>query len=1068
MKESPEAFLSAVAKAYFENEADNLLDYCFVFPNKRSATFFTDFMATEMRQHGSNRLIHPECETIVDFLDSFVDSAQADRMEMIFILYNTYLKAIAKHSAKEHAIDFNKFVYWADVLLTDFEDVDAALADPAEIFHNVESLKEISSNYLTPDQIKVLQQYWKDEKLPEPAAEFWNHISYPTDAKDGKTSVSVSFLKLWQVMFDVYTGFQNALREKHLHTTGMAYRAAVKTLKDCSHSDLPYNRYIFIGFNNLSVAEKKIFDYLRDMRNSANESMADFYWDVASPVVRDTRFDVARMMLKHQQTYPSRYNCVQPVDGFPEIEIIGVPSRVGQTKVIGQLLNHLFPADAPEIDKHELRRTAVVLPEEGTLTPLLNALPDHIDPLNITMGYKLRNTSVAGLVKNIVSMQMRAYKTSKCCSYFRDDVLNVLSHPLVRSFDHNECTRLISEIEMARLFNVPESLLVTDERPGFRPVFTMIANKRNSKDVFDYLLNLMKWLSEALKTWIPEQPATEDEDNNGEQDDYQPATGEETTVIADKNVARSVALQEAFIRRYTAALIKLQNFLNTYLGERHTFVEDATIFNLIERIVQGEMLNFEGVPLKGLQIMGVLEARALDFNTLILLSVNERVFPRIKSNTSFIPKLLRSAYGLSTTEDQENAYAYFFYRMISRVKKVYLLYDARTSGLKSSQVSRYIHQLIYLFKPEGLKHKIIPYQLISPELPNFTINKTDEMMAIINRYRADGPNTDEPKYLSASSIKQYLGCPMAFYFEKIKGYRREDSVSDWMDEGTYGTIVHEVFEHLYGSRLENSANGVRITSHDIDEIINHPAEIDRLILTSINKNYYNKGDNCTEALNGDAAIIAEIIREFVAKTLEREKPMTPFTYLHGEWNHSGPLTIKGSEEDMHINFTCKIDRIDMIEDADNNFNRLRIIDYKTGSDKLEAGSRAEIFDKHELKAFLQVMLYCEAYAQTEGYHDSIQPMVFQLRTMMLNKIEPLKLWAPQDIENVEHENLKLTSGSKKWKLLDYLDYTTEVNDELISRLKGLFDKDTPFTCAEREDECTLCTFAAICQRNIKK
>lgn len=1056
MNNLPEPFLQSVARAYVEHESSQLLDYCFIFPNKRSATFFTDFLSIETKkQHKREAIIHPACLTIVDFIESFSKSIQADRLELIFLLYEAYAGIIGKTHSE--SVDFNKFVYWADVLLNDFDDVDVSLADPAEIFRNVETFKEISANYLTSEQREVLSHYFREGDIPPEIPEFWNHIKYPSDGNDNST-LSSGFIRLWMVMREIYDEFQNVLERRNLHTAGMAYRNAVDVLSKATTSELPYSRYIFVGFNSLSKAEKAFFSRLKELRNTeTGEHLADFYWDSASPVLRDNRFAMSRIIQRYQKEYPSLYDCIEPVKTFPQINIIGVPSRVGQTKVIGQILNRLFPADMP-VDDNCLRKTAVVIPEEGMLTPLLNALPDSVQTLNITMGYKLRNTSVSGLVKSIVSMQMRSYKSSVDNTFFRDDVIEILSHPLIRSYRHLECTRLIDAIEQRRLFQIPESLFIA-EGYDFMPVFKMVGKKNDRQEVFDYLLNLMRWLNKAVKSWLPEEY---DEDSETDYDENQGAPRQK--VIDSLNVARSVAIQEAFIRRYTSAVIKLRTLCDIYLKRDDIFVESSTVFNMVERIIQGEMLNFEGVPLKGLQIMGVLEARSLDFDTLIIPSMNERVFPRARFTASFIPTVIRNAYGLPTPDDQENAYAYFFYRMISRLRSAYLLYDARTSGIKSRQMSRYINQLVNIIKPAGMHREVIPYTMISPEMPEFTVAKTPEIMARINRYRSN----DNPKYLSASSIKLFVGCPMAFYFEKIMGYRREDPVTDWIDESTYGTIVHEVFEHLYGDRIINHEKGLLVTADLLDEMRTDITEIDRQITMAVNRNYHKLGDNCMTPLSGDSRIIGTIIRDIVKMMFTREKAHAPFVYMHGEWAESKPLVLSGSNgRKMTVNFTCRIDRVDRYI-GDKDFPRLRIIDYKTGADKIEAVSAEQVFTKFDQKAFLQLMLYCEAYSQFEDYKDAIQPMVYQTRKIMVNDIADLKLWAPKDGDNVEfHGKKRPARAGGKWKLLDYRDYVEEINDILIGYLESLFNPDEPFRCAHDDEPCRLCAFTSICQKNVK-
>lgn len=1053
-------FLSAVAEAYLTNEPERLIDFCFVFPNKRSATYFTDHLATLSRTTGQ-RVVHPATTTIVDFVESFSDKAHGDRLELIFILYGIYRDVVRKHHGEKEAasIDFNRFIYWADILLNDFDDVDNSLTDADELFKNVGDLKEISANYLTPEQIEVIRRFWNEDKVPREVQDFWNHIAHPTSEDNPQALASTGFLRLWQVMGEIYHGFHDALTCLGLHTSGMAYREAVEKLNELLAADLPYRRYIFVGFNSLSAAERKIFSLLQNLHEEESGiSMADFYWDIASPAFNDPNMAGGRLVKDYSQIFPSLYDCIQPLESFPQINIIGVPSRIGQSKVIGEILGSLYGKKKLTFEETTLRDTAIVLPEENMLVPLLNSLPPNLTPLNITMGYKLRDTAVAGLIRDIVSMQMRCYKSKNYTTFFHEDVVNVLSHPLIRSFKPLVCTAILLEIQASRLFNVPESLFAEPRFSGMEPVFRAVSDKDSTVDVFGYLSELLKWLADAIGTI----PVASDEKS----EDVHPYPFGHTISAnrQDCQRGRSAMIQEAFLCRYSNAVSRLKNLSEKYLADGRVFLENATVFNLVERMVQGEMANFEGVPLKGFQIMGVLEARSLDFDTLLIPSMNERVFPRARFTASFIPVVLRNAYRLPTPEEQENVYAYFFYRMISRSKKVFLLYDARSTGLRSRQMSRYIHQLVHIFKPEGLIRKILPYHLSTPLKTDIAIEKTPEIMAVIERFRSK----DNPLYLSASSIKQYVGCPMSFYFERIAHYRREDEMNDWMDESVLGTVVHEVFEKLFGHMLDGKNEGVIVTKEMLQKLCHDISVIEREICLSINRHYRKLGENSLQPLTGDTKLIGLIIKEQVREVLRKEQAQAPFTYLHGEWKACDMLRIKGTGKYIDINFNCIIDRVDFFN-GDGTFPRVRIIDYKTGSDEISFNSMEQVFHDFKKKAFLQVMLYAQAYAQFCRCEKSIQPMIYSLKRLMVAPIEPVSGPPPLNGAAVEHATLKMpaTARGHKWNILDYKDYVTQFNDTLIPYLEDLFNPNIPFKCADSNDACRYCAFTAICGREDK-
>lgn len=1083
-------FLQSIAEAYAANEsAEALSKMIFIFPNKRSATFFNHYLAGVAARKGpdgeSRPLIHPDTVSIVQFAEMFAQgAAQADRLEMVFMLYDVYREVVRRHNGESDAarVDFNKFVFWADTLIQDFDDVDNALADPAEVFRNVSTLKEISANYLTQEQADEIRRYWRDFDLQPDEMRFWNHLTDAgqAEAPGGKdhTSVSAGFLRLWQVMGEVYTSFRAMLRKKGLYTSGMNFRDAAAALAKVSAGDIPYSRYIFVGFNNLSVAESTIFKRLSALTDpETGLPMADFYWDTASQAFAYRDIPGIERVRRYAETFPSLYRCIEPLTEFPKIYLVGVPSRIGQCKAIGHALGRLFPPEEEHeglADPAMLRRTALVLPDEQLLTPLVNSLPAAISPVNLTMGYKLRNTSVASLMRAIVSLQLRAYRSrNAAATFFIDDVTRVLTHPLVRAVSTDTVDATLALIRKERLFNVPEAFFRREEFEVFAPIFTMVADKQSCSDVFTYLTGLLGWLDRSLTTswrrFIPDEKKSEASEGD---DDATDADAGDSAVRLTPFCSsdRSVALQQAFVRRYANAVARLQHLRDLYLqgadGQARVYLEDATVFNLVERIISGEMLNFEGVPLEGLQVMGILEARALDFDTLLIPSMNERIFPRSKFSPSFIPELLRRSYRLSTAEDQEGAFIYFFYRMISRARQVHLLYDARTSGSHASEPSRFIQQLLRIFQPKDISSIVLPYRLASFDRPMISVSKTPATMEILRRYFSE----EDPLYLSASSIEKLLGCPVSFYLEKIAGYKESKDLVDWMDEGTYGEVVHRVFETLYNELLAHTVGGegVVITAQLIEAMIKDTPLLERHIRRAINELYLKLDPDRLDApLTGDCLILGKIIIILVQSSLRRELDFTPFIYRAGEWSRKMRLTIKDGEgESRTFNLNLKIDRIDRLADP-HDYPRLRVVDYKTGGDSTSATTVCSIFGDYKTKAFLQLMIYCQAYAQEERYHGPIQPLIYPVRRSPVEPYAPLKWSEPADGEAVERADLKAPKGNeKKWRVLDYRDYREEFNSRLIETLDDLLDPDVPFAAPADNDACKYCDFLDICRREI--
>ncbi len=1011
-------FLREIAEVYVDNHADQLVDYCFVFPNKRSGVFFS-YHLREVARERDVMLLYPAIITISELLSDLTGGVEASRIEQLFILYRVYRRVMTRHGNPDNSVDFNKFQYWGDVLLNDFNDVDKYLVDAHQLFHNIEALKEISSNYLTPEQIDVIRRYWNTDRIPVEVQEFWNHTVHPGDGTSRKSSTG--FVKLWQAMEEIYTEFREELIKRDLRYSGMIYREAVEKLDSDNIARLPYKRYIFVGFNVLSASEEAIFDKLMDA------GIADFYWDYASPAFaedgnRATRF--LKRYLNHYKTSDGYDIGNKPLDKYPEIEIIGMPSAVGQAKYVGKIIGEMFPDDDSEDVENKsvddrLLSTAIVLPDETLCMPVIHSLPPSMKDVNITMGYPMRHTPVASLVKTIVAMQLRVRKLRYENTFYYEDVIAVLSHPLIRSIDPGLCDRIVRLINSRRLFNIPVKVLQDDEYATFRPLFEVVSDADNADSVFSYLKRLMLWLRDAA--------------DNAETDD---ATTETHNAVA--------AVERGFLNHYISALDTLRRLRITHLDDLKVHLEDKTVFHLVDRLVSGESVSFEGMPLKGLQVMGMLETRALDFDNVIITSMNERIFPRKHHTKSFIPNALRRGYGMATLDHQESISAYYFYRLISRASKVYLLYDARTSGVKSGEMSRYLHQLTYIYRPEGLKTRVGFYNMKLPPVEDISLLSTSRDRNVLRRYLS----TDDPRYLSASAINMLLNCSLQFYLSYVKGYRPDDEMRDYMDEATYGKIMHEIVERLYKDARGNAPE-LFVNQETINRL-NKSAMIVPQVTVAINKHYRMLGDNNTTPLTGDAKVMGDIMQLFISRMLDHELDEGDFYFIDSESTQSGRLKISDS---LTINFTHTIDRIDRVVAPDGQ-SYIRIVDYKTGSDRLSVKDVASMFDNNgeaRPKAIFQLMLYCNSYAQFSGLPEGtrIQPVIYKFRDIASGKgISPLKIG--------------------KTELDNYLDFNDEFLAMLDSRLSSVLKGESPADCifasATDDHACTYCDFTQFCSR----
>lgn len=992
-----QSFLSKIAQVYCARESDAMLNYCFIFPNKRSGTFFRKFLAEHTP--AGQPMIEPEVTTISDFIAEFSDKIEASRYDLLFTLYNEY------NRLTDEIEDFDRFVFWGDMLINDFNDVDKYMVDAHELFANVKHLKEINSDYLTDEQKQIINEYW-GENLPLGSSErFWTHVTNDGEPHKNRDD----FMKLWQVLAPLYDNFRTNLAKRRLCYSGMQYREAADNLKRLTRDDIPYSRVVIVGFNVLSIAEVKIFERLRNL------GIADFYWDMNFPEFIRENNSAVHFIKKYIKKFPSRYDLNQePVTTLPKVEIIGVPSNVGQVKLIGRMLEKMA-VDGTVSNPSNAIDTAVVLPSEELFIELLHSLPPVYTSVNITMGYPLKLTPMAALLRNIVSMHLRAKKIRGEWCFFHEDIKDVISHSLLTAIAGKTCEAIKEYLNTNRLFTVSAKDL-RELFPELSTIFYPVDDLKEAGKVFDYTLTLIQFIDDAL------QLTSDDKERH--------------------------ALEHGFLTRYRQSVEQLARVAAKY----DITMKENTFFHLIERTVSGESVNFIGEPLNGLQIMGVLETRALDFDNIIIPSMNERIFPRKHYTRSFIPDLLRRCYGMATIEFQECIYAYYFYRMISRASNVTLLYDARTAGARSSEMSRYLYQLLYLYPDGNVRHRNAFFDIpATGRNKPLEIKKSPDIMRRINRYLA---SSDEKRYLSPSSINCYINCPLQFYLQYVCDLYIDDDVVDYMDESTLGTIVHRVAELSY-KRCRGDKPEIKITSELLDSLMNEKVELERLITRSINESYNKLPNNSpnpdSEYVNdtplfGQALVIGRTIVHFMKKLFELEKQWTPFYFVEGEKKYR--CTYKLNDK-ITVNLTSTIDRIDRI--VDNNEERVRIVDYKTGSDNTDVKEFTNLFEKtgsdKRAKAVLQLFIYSNVYAMDNNYHGPLQPMLYCFRQFSINGIQPVKI--------------------AKEPLTDYRIYNEEFKKRLSAKLSDLFNPEVPFTPNPHSDTCKYCKFKLICGQAVE-
>ena len=1003
---TPTPFLRLLAQAFVKAHPADLHRVCFVFPNRRSGVFFSK----EIAAAAGRPLLSPAITTISDFLADITGAVEVTRTEALFVLYNKYRDIFG-----DKAEDFDRFARWGDIILNDFNDVDKYLADPKAVFTNVRDLKSISSNYLTKEQVKVIERFFGDRWKMHAGddSRMWRDPDVYTTSR-----ATDKFFTIWDALPALYDSLNQELDKQGLSYSGRIYRDAAKRVAEAVPGDFPYSLYVFAGFNVLSASEIKVLKGLGDM------GIADYYWDCNSPAMNDQDNKATLYIHRNMALFnkPRLDLGEPPITRFPHIEAIGIPSNTGQARYATHILSRLG------VNPRNAVNTAIVLPDEALLPSLLGSLPQSLGAVNITMGIPLRQSSIASLINMLAKMHRGVRKNREGPGFFHEDISDIISHPLLKSAARSDTEKIAEYMLRQKRFYLPCDILSDPSSelwhpldpktgkphdPDYRPKLTMlfepIPDTRSPRDMANYVGRLLDF----LKTFCPKD-----------------------------EVQEGMSIEEGFITMYADLLNQLTDTTMKYGLE----MSASTFFYLVGRYLATASIAFEGEPMKGLQIMGVLETRCLDFENIILLSMNEKMFPRRHYARSFIPGSLRRAFGLATVEAQDSMYAYYFFRMISRARRVYLIYDARAKSHGTGEHSRYIEQLKVLYPQSGITQRVVNFGVTPPKGMAIEVRKDGRIMERINRYRTKGSR----KFLSASVINQYINCPLSFYLQHVEDLKVDDEASEYMDPSMLGTIVHAVLDTLYNGIV--STGDRFVSAGKIERALKDTQALTALINTTINSMYL-KVENNPDVLSGETLLVAKAIKYYVEQVLNYDKQLgvqgrNGFYFEGAEKREEHRWTVSTNPDDpgqsVTINFTQFIDRVDKVEVATENGVEtvLRIVDYKTGKDRATTSKMSMLFNDasgERPKALLQLMAYCNVYLEMHNPPEPIMPVLYTVRDMN-----------------------KAGFGINKVSCFD------DLNDEFLKEfgkvIGQIFNPDSTFKQAANPKHCQWCKYAAFCHK----
>lgn len=972
-------FLKQVADHYYN--IGDVSGKCFVFPNRRSMAFFRKYLTEAVRDSGGSPIVEPKMTTVNDFFFKSSGMAQADRVAQLLYLYECYRELNPK------AESLDEFVFWGDVILGDFNDVDKYFVDPSQLFTNVADYKEIQDTftYLTDTQRKAIEGF----------------ISHFSDLS-GKLTVNLDtdnpnvkgrFLLIWNILFKLYTSFNESLASKGLAYEGMVYRSLAQRLKEGAAEDVfkgvfPDNMtFVFVGLNALNECEKILMRKLRDC------SRAEFCWDYSGEMIQDPQNRSSLFMAENVVEFPQVAKWDESGLKLPNVNVVSVPSAVGQAKRLPDVLNS-------DPEKRDMSDTAVVLPDEALLLSVLNAIPEHIDDINVTMGLPMSGSLLYSMMNDVSSIQLHAVNRKGEWMFYHKQVWDLFSNELFRNSVDEKSAEIISSVRESAKYYIPQSEL--NGTTLLDTIFTAVVTdpKSNRKEQIRAFAEYQK---NVIKTIAPR--------------------------VADNP---QLALELEYAKEYYRSV--------NVLEENNLEVMPMTYVRLLSQILSSVSVPFRGEPLKGLQIMGPLEMRALDFRNLIIMSANEGVFPRRSVSSSFIPPELRKGFGLPTYEYQDAVWAYYFYRAISRAENVWMFVDSRTEGLKSGEESRYIKQLEYHFGLP-LKRYVVKFDTAAAAgVPD--IEKTEEDVSKIC-----------DTVLSATALQNYLACPAKFYYGTVKGLRAEEEVSESLDYGMFGTVFHDTMRALYTS--ETAMSPEFVFDH---KGLNEKALPDLLhrISRAYIKSWIARPDdirNKVKALimdqlkvievSGRNLVVTDVIVKYVIKTLERD-----LEYL--EQSGKDSFEILGREIPVYGEFCGQrfkgiIDRLDSIDPA-----MARVVDYKTGK---------VLQDDEDIDDTNAEAIASNIFAPDVAERPKIA-LQFFIYDML---IKEYRIAEGRTIYNSVYSTASLFNEPPKTRPVNSTFYKA-VSEKLDLLLQEMRDPKVPFARTEDEKVCAYCDFKTICGR----
>ena len=997
------AFLKIVAKDMLEKYGTDMSDIAVVFPNKRASLFLNSYLAQLARKP----IWTPTYITISDLFRRHTDLKVADPIKSICDLHKTFVKCTGIDETLDH------FYGWGQLLLSDFDDVDKNMVDAKQIFANLSDIHELDDvSYLTDYQKQMIKK-------------FFSNFS-----DDHNSELKKRFLQLWCHFYDIYVEFNKRLAQQGLAYEGALYRNVANN----ENIAFRHKKYLFVGFNMMQKVELNLCDRLM------KQGKAAFYWDY-DQYYMDGNNEAGHYIRQFLPYYPNeladypQQEIYNNMTKNKDITYISAPTENIQARYVNTWLK--------ENGRYKMgRNVAIVLSDESLLQSVIHSLPPEVGSVNITIGYPLQQTPFYSLIQQLIQLQGIGHPKFSD-TYRLHYVLIALRHPYTR-YISEKYTDLQNKLNEQKRFYPSREFLSMDGDEGLSLLFRDLEGTNAPKGT-------------------DKERGTDKEKDTASQDEYNKKL---ITYLLD--VLRTIGIHakkledplfhESLYRTYT-----LLNRLQDLIMAGDLQVDIITLERLIQQLIQTTSIPFHGEPAEGIQVMGVLETRNLDFDHILVLSCNEGKLPKGVNDSSFIPFTLRNAYGLTTVENKVAIFAYYFHSMLQRAHDITLTYNNATEDGQSGEMSRFMLQMMVESQHSIKRRTLTAGQ--KPLRPAYNEEqKTDEVMAVL----------DDVKMITPTFLNTYQRCQKQFYYKYVKGLLEPDEIDeDEVDNKIFGNIFHraaELFYYTFASKEDIAVDDrgkqrlihpIVISAGDLDNALKDSSLVYRLVDQAFREELFKvSSSDYHPKYNGLQLINKEVIASYLRQLITIDRRQAPFTIIGMEIVVSTTLGVATARGEKLFRIGGFIDRLDAVaangnpSAGGNLAERIRVIDYKTGRAQATHpkdidevfGTTPQAMNKHS-DYYLQAILYSLIIKNDRRFNPAQEP------------VSPGLLF----IQNAGSEDYDPTLKLGKELLSDVAPLEAEFTEHLRSLLADIYNPAVPLKPTEDKKRCIYCPYAALCK-----